>query len=229
LDAVLLNRIHPGSNLYVSTYIFCTQAGETRYLIFFNNTNQELAHKWKKENGINAPSNNSILLALMNWAKNKYICIKLKSGQMRKLYVVLIIVVVAILVGVFIFLKMFNKEVPKTENLRTDKSVTVEKITSDFQSDSAKARKTYNSNVKVIDLKGKVSKVVPDAGGNVHIYFKANHVNVDCLVQKDNTDAASKLKENEEVNIKGKYNGYTYDEMIDSLAQLQLNDCIIQK
>jgi Na+-transporting NADH:ubiquinone oxidoreductase subunit NqrC len=148
---------------------------------------------------------------------------------MKKLYIILIVVVAAILVGVVIALKLYNKETPQTQNLKTDKSVSVEKITSDFQKDSAKARKTYNNDIRVIDLKGKITRVVPDASGQVHIYFKANHVNIDCLMQKDNTPGASQLKENQDINIKGKYNGYIFDEMIDSVAQLQLNDCIIQK
>jgi hypothetical protein len=145
---------------------------------------------------------------------------------MKKLYIILILVVAAILVAVVVGIKMYNKENPNTKDLRVDKSVSVDKITSDFKTDSAKARKTYGSDVKVIDLKGVISKTETDHSGQIHVFFKANDVTVHCLMQKDNTGAASKLKENQEVKLKGKYNGYIVDD-IDG-AQLQLNDCIIE-
>jgi len=144
---------------------------------------------------------------------------------MKRVYLILIFLVVAIAIGGFIGLKMYKKAPSNTSDLKTDLTVDISKITSDFKADTSKARRKYDS--KVIVLKGIVSKTETDQTGHRYIYFTANDVKIQCLMQDDNKVAAADVKDNEEVAIKGQYTGYIQDD-IDPQPMLQLRDCVIQ-
>ena len=146
---------------------------------------------------------------------------------MKRLDIVLIILAVAVIAAAFIGLRLYYKTPPNTADLRANTTVSIDKITSDFKKDSSKARKRYNNDVIV--MTGVVSKIENDQAGHTYIDFEANNVKVQCLVQDDAKADAQNIKANQIVKLKGKFTGYTYDEIIDPEPQLQFRDCIIVK
>lgn len=146
---------------------------------------------------------------------------------MKKIYVVLIILALAAIIGLIIGLRLYYKQPANTADLKANATVSIEKITSDFKTDSAKARKRYNNDV--IMMTGIVDKTEKDQAGHVYIDFVANNVKVQCLVEDDAKADAESIKAAQRINLKGKFIGYTFDEMIDPQPQLQFGDCIIIK
>ena len=146
---------------------------------------------------------------------------------MKKFYVVLIILALAVIVGVSIGFRLYYKKPANTEDLKANASVSVDKITSDFKTDSAKARKKYNNDV--IDMSGTIDKTEKDQAGHIYVDFVANNVKVQCLIEDDAKADAEGVKAAQTINLKGKFTGYTFDEMIDPQPQLQFRDCIIVK
>ena len=146
---------------------------------------------------------------------------------MKKIYVVLIILALAGVVGLIIGLRLYYKEPANTADLKANATVSIDKITSDFKTDSAKARKKYNNDV--VMMTGIVDKTEKDQAGHIYVDFVANNVKVQCLIQDDAKADCENIKSAERVNLKGKFTGYTFDEMIDPQPQLQFNDCIIVK
>ena len=146
---------------------------------------------------------------------------------MKRFYVVLIVLIIAILVGVSIGFYLYNKKPVGTEDLKANAKISIDKITSDFKADSAKARKRYNNDV--IQMTGVIDKTEKDQSGHIYIDFVSNNVKVQCLVQDNARNDAENLKEKQTVVLKGKYTGYTFDEIIDPQPQLQFRDCIIVK
>ena len=155
------------------------------------------------------------------------VCSHKGAYQMRKRYIVLIVLAVAVIVAVSIGLRLYYKTTPSTEDLKTNAKVSVEKITSDFIKDSAKARKKYNNDV--IAMSGTVDKTEKDQAGHIYIDFVANNVKVQCLIEDDAKADAEGITAAQKINLKGKFTGYTFDEMIDPQPQLQFRDCIIVK
>jgi ABC-type Na+ efflux pump permease subunit len=145
---------------------------------------------------------------------------------MKKVYIILIVVIVAIGAGLLIGLNMYNKAPSETRTMKVDATVDIATITSEFKNDSSKARKKYG-NMAVIVLKGKVDKVVA-ASGQYHVNFSGNNVNIDCLVSHSDSAKAATVTAGQDIQIKGKYSGYLLDEIVDPQPQLQLKDCIIQ-
>jgi|GEM_PF-6420729 len=146
---------------------------------------------------------------------------------MKRLYFVLIILAAAIIVAAAVGLKLYYKAPANTADLKANASVSIDKITSDFIKDSSKARKRYNNDV--IEMGGTVDKTEKDQAGHIYIDFVANNVKVQCLVQDDAKADAQNVKEKQNIQLKGKFTGYTFDEMIDPQPQLQFTDCIIVK
>jgi len=146
---------------------------------------------------------------------------------MRKIYIVLIILAFAGIVGVTIGMRLYYKQPANTADLKANASVSIDQITSDFTRDSAKARKKYNNDV--IMMTGMVEKTEKDQAGHIYVDFVANNVKVQCLVQDDAKSDCENIKSGQRVNLKGKFTGYTFDEMIDPQPQLQFRDCIIIK
>jgi len=149
------------------------------------------------------------------------------TNKTKKNYVILIILALAILIGGTICYRLYYKTPPNTADLKANATVSIDKITSDFKSDSAKARKKYNNDV--IAMSGTVDKTEKDQAGHIYIDFVANNVKVQCLVEDDAKGDAESIKAGQNVNLKGKFTGYTFDEMIDPQPQLQFRDCIIVK
>ncbi len=146
---------------------------------------------------------------------------------MKRLYFVLIILAVAVIVAAAVGLKLYYKAPPNTADLRANATVSIDKITSDFKKDSSKARRKYNNDV--IAMTGTVDKTEKDQAGHIYIDFVANNVKVQCLVQDDAKAEVQSVKEKQDIKLKGKFTGYTFDEMIDPQPQLQFTDCIIVK
>ncbi len=146
---------------------------------------------------------------------------------MKKRYVVLIILALAAIIGLIIGLRLYYKQPANTADLKANATVSIDKITSDFKTDSAMARKKYNNDV--IMMTGTVDKTEKDQAGHIYVDFVANNVKVQCLVQDDAKSDCENIKSGQGVNLKGKFTGYTFDDMIDPQPQLQFNDCIIIK
>lgn len=145
---------------------------------------------------------------------------------MKKVYIILTVVVAAIIVVITILLRMYSKENPNTRNLKPDVTADVAKITADFKADTSKARKTYNN--KVIEFNGPVDKTEHDRFGHTFVYFTANDINLQCLIQKDDSAAAAAIKPKDNLKLRGKYDGMIQDE-IDPQPMLKFRDCIIVK
>ncbi len=146
---------------------------------------------------------------------------------MKRIYIALIILVVAIAAAASIGFYMYYKKPASTADMKTNASVSIDKLTSDFKTDSSKARKKYNNDV--ILMTGSIDKTEKDQSGHIYIDFVSNNVKVQCLVQDDAKADAEALKEKQNVQLKGKFTGYTFDEIIDPQPQLQFRDCIVVK
>ena len=144
---------------------------------------------------------------------------------MKRIYIVLILLVVAGVVALIVGLRMYYKQNANTADLKANVLVTVEKLTADFKTDSAKARKKYNNDI--IEMTGTVDKTEKDPSGHVYLDFTANNTKVQCMAQTDANADLEKVKAGQAVKLKGKFTGYTFDEMIDPQPQLQFRDCII--
>lgn len=151
----------------------------------------------------------------------------LNASQMKRLYIVLIILAIAAIVGVGVGINLYNKKPADTNNLKANKKVDITKMTADFKTDSSKARKRYNNDV--IEMSGTVSNIEKDQQGHVYIDFVANDVKVQCMLQDNAKADAGTVKQNDNIRLKGKYTGYSFDEIVDPQPQLQFRDCIIIK
>jgi len=147
---------------------------------------------------------------------------------MKKIYIILTVLVVAIVIGVMVGLRMYNKENPNTRDLKANVKVEIPQMAADFKADTAKARKKYDN--KTISMHGTIEKIEKDHYGHTYFWFSANDVKIQCLMQSDDSVNVAAVHEKQEVKIKGQYKGFMQgDDPVDPQAQLQFSDCIIEK
>lgn len=144
---------------------------------------------------------------------------------MKKLYVILIVVIGAVVAGAFIGIKMYNKVPVSTTDLKADLSIDVAKITADFKADTSKARRTYQN--KIIVLSGTVDKIEKDQLGHMNLFFVANDVNIQCTM--DTTKNASEgVADKKPVKLKCQYSGYEPAD-IDPMPIIKFKECVVEK
>jgi archaellum component FlaG (FlaF/FlaG flagellin family) len=147
---------------------------------------------------------------------------------MKKLYLILLIVVVAILVAVVGVYKYVNQKVADVATSTAEATVSADEFAHAVVQDSAKAKTKYTSTSGgdyIIELKGKVSKKETDAFDQVSLYMTVGDIQIQCTCAPDQKTKAKAVPIGTTVTVKGNYTGYNDD--IEKV--ITINKCIIEK
>jgi hypothetical protein len=138
---------------------------------------------------------------------------------MNKYKYPILAIVIAIALGVGYGLKEYNRGHDSTEDLSTDIERSASELLADYQNDEAAANATYLD--KVIAVHGAVASVNESEQGSLCVNLQTDDPMfvVSCEVQEDQREKALKLTEGQEVALKGKCSGATFD--------VVLNRCVI--
>jgi hypothetical protein len=145
---------------------------------------------------------------------------------MKKFYVVLIILAVAIIVGAVYFFSVVNARVQSNKEIKADYDLSATEFINQCLSDTATVKKTYNN--KVVRLTGKISGIDIDTSNHsqdVTVYFSENNFTLQCRFEPKEFSQASKLKKGEGISLKGNFSSINED--IDPLALF--NRCVLDK
>lgn len=144
---------------------------------------------------------------------------------MKNLKTILIIGAVLAVIGGAIGAYLFFKPVAKTENISPSHNLSADVFAREFNDDNKTANDKYFNNV--IQLTGTVSEIENDAAGNVNVIMEGDSSVIQFSFSGDaaNEDA-KKIKEGDNVTIKGKYTGFLEDDLFGGLI-IKFNECVL--
>lgn len=147
---------------------------------------------------------------------------------MKKIYVILIVLVVGILAATIFFLWEWNRPNKNVAELEANFQLTTAELTAAFAADPQSASDKYAN--AVIMLTGVIDELEEDHAGNPSAIFTHDEAEVQCTFQDDQRPEASKLKEGDKIKLKGKFTGYIAGDDFGGITlpgQAKLNNCVL--
>lgn len=124
-----------------------------------------------------------------------------------KISIVLLIVVMA---GGYYAWHLYNKPVASTLEVKTDYTVQSKVLFADFEADETAANAKYLD--KFIEVSGVVrSKNQDEMGVNLVLEAGNDFFGINCAIEKGQEEAVEKVKDGDQVTIKGKCAGFNGD------------------
>lgn len=124
---------------------------------------------------------------------------------MKTKFLVALLIIAAI--GSYVGLKMYNKPVSQTSDLKTDLQVDAQALFAEFEQDENAANQKYND--KAVEVKGVVVNV-SNEGGKATVTLKGGDMGgVSCEMQ--DTSGTENIKAGDSVTIKGVCTGVLMD------------------
>lgn len=128
----------------------------------------------------------------------------------KTLYILGITLLVAVLAGIFIFMKVYNKPHDNLSKTTPDFVLSVEQIVSDFEKNENQANKKYLD--KIVQVEGIITEINAVNGNSVVTIASDNHSkNIVCNMDVVENKKVLALQEGQKIALRGVCAGYLMD------------------